>query len=57
MPIDPRDKAVKDALKEAMREWLDDMFATFGKWSLAGLLSAALVGAVYLALTGAGWHK
>jgi hypothetical protein len=55
--IDPKDDAVKTALKEAMREWLDAQFAAFGKWTLGGLLSAAIVGLVYLAMTGAGWHK
>jgi hypothetical protein len=51
------DDAVKRALKEGLREWLDDQFTTFGKWSFAGLAAAALAGLVYLALTGSGWHK
>jgi hypothetical protein len=51
------DDAVKRALKEGLREWLDDQFSAFGKWSLAGLLAAAFAGLVYLALTGQGWHK
>lgn len=55
--LDPKDEAVKAALKEGLREWLDSQFATLGKWTLGGLASAALVGIVYLALTGAGWHK
>jgi hypothetical protein len=48
---------VKDALKEGLREWLDEKFAAFGKWSLMGLGAAALAGLVYLAMAGAGWHK
>lgn len=53
--IDPNIQ--KQAVKEALREWLDDQFASFGKWTFTGLLAAAFVGLVYLALTGAGWHK
>jgi hypothetical protein len=49
--------AVKDALKEGLHEWLDEKFAAFGKWSLGGLAAAGLAGLVYLAMTGAGWHK
>lgn len=51
----PNDKEYKAALKEALQEWLDKQFALFGKWTLAGLLSAALAGAVYLAIHG--WAK
>lgn len=53
--IDP--ELQKQAVKEAIREWLNDQFAAFGKWTFYGLMSAAFVGIVYLALTGAGWHK
>lgn len=47
----------KEAIKEALQEWLDKQFALFGKWSLAGLFAAGLAGLVYLALLGQGWHK
>lgn len=53
--IDP--EIQKQAVKEALREWLNDQFASFGRWSFYGLFAAAFVGLVYLALTGAGWHK
>ena len=53
--IDPND--LKQALKEGLREWLDEKFAAFGKWSLGGLAALALAGLVYLAMVGAGWHK
>lgn len=56
-PIDPKDDAMKQALKEGLKEWLDEMFSTFGRWSLMGLGAAGLAGVVYLALIGAGWHK
>ncbi|MES2148582.1 MAG: hypothetical protein V4508_02205 [Pseudomonadota bacterium] len=55
MPIDPQQQ--KEAMKEAIREWLDDAFAEFGKWTLKGLAAAALCGLFWLALVSAGWHK
>jgi hypothetical protein len=53
--IDPN--LQKQAVKEAIKEWLDEQFAAFGKWSFMALMSAAFAGLAYLALTGAGWHK
>lgn len=47
----------KQAIKEAIREWLDEQFATLGRWTFHGLLAAAFAGAVYLALKGMGWSK
>jgi len=41
----------KALMREVLRQWLDEQFAMFGKWSLTGILSAAFIGAVYLALT------
>lgn len=48
---------MKAALREALREWLDEKYAQFGKWSLHGLLAAALGGLVWLLLTSNGWHR
>jgi hypothetical protein len=48
---------VKEALKEGMREWLDEKFAIFGKWSLAGLGAMALTALCYFILSLNGWHK
>lgn len=47
----------KEAVKEALKEWLDEAFATFGRWTFRGLLAAAFAGAVYLGLKGQGWTK
>lgn len=47
----------KDIMKEAIREWLDDAFAAFGRWTAGGLLAAAFAGCVYLALKGQGWTR
>lgn len=53
--IDP--EVQKQAVKEALREWLDAQFAQFGRWAFTSLMAAGLVGIVYLALAGAGWKK
>ena len=47
----------KEAIKEAIREWLNDQFAEFGKWTLRSLLALALGGIVYVIMIGQGWHK
>lgn len=51
--IDP--EVQKKLIKEAMKEWLNEMFADFGRYTFTGLCAAAFVGAVYLALRGQGW--
>lgn len=48
---------VKAALKEGIREWLDDKFADFGKWSMAAILASCLALVGYLILLTQGWHK
>lgn len=55
--FDPHDPAIKEALKEAITEWLNDKFIMLGKWTLGGLAAAAFAGLVYLAILGLGWHK
>jgi hypothetical protein len=55
MPLDPQNEAIKDALKEGLREWLDDQFAEFGKWTMRAAMAAALAGVVWLALISSGW--
>lgn len=51
------DEETKAALKQALKEWLDEKFTTFGKWS-AGMFGATiLVGVVYFLLWVNGWHK
>ena len=47
----------KDLMKEAIKEWMDEAFAQFGKWTAASLLVAAFVGCVYLAMAGKGWFR
>lgn len=55
MPIDPKSDAIKQALKEGLREWLDDQFAEFGKWTMRAALAALLAGIVWLSLVSSGW--
>ncbi len=51
--IDPN--VLKEAAKEALKEWLNDQFAAFGKFTFSGLMSAAFAGLVYLWLASHGW--
>jgi len=46
---------LKAAMKEAVKEWLDDQFATFGKWSLGAFLAMLVGAAVWIVLTAKGW--
>lgn len=52
---DERRKDMKQAMKEAIREFLDDKFAEFGKWSFYGICGMALVVMTVLALKFGGW--
>jgi hypothetical protein len=47
----------KEAVKEALQEWLDKQFATLGKWTLGGLMSMGFAVLVYLYLAQNGWTK
>jgi hypothetical protein len=48
---------LKAALKEALREWLDDKFAQFGRYSITAIGAAAFSALVYFILRSDGWHK
>lgn len=53
-----RDRETKAIFKEALKEWLDDQFLKFGRWSFFGLLTMAFGGIVWLYLSSQGWvHK
>jgi hypothetical protein len=45
----------KEAIKEALEEWLDKQFSKFGVWSLKGIVAIALAGLVYLWAMTHGW--
>lgn len=51
------DEEQKRIFKEAISEWLDAKFAELGKWSLAGILAAALAALAYFTLAINGWHR
>lgn len=47
----------KEVIKQALKEWLNEQFAAFGRWSLFGILSMAFSVLVYFWLAEHGWHK
>lgn len=51
------DDDLKAALKEALKEWLDEKYASFGKYSLAALGAGLLAAAVFFILSAQGWHR
>jgi hypothetical protein len=48
-------EAMKAAMKEGLKEWLDDKFASFGKWTLTSLACLVLAAFVWLILRSQGW--
>lgn len=44
----------KQLIKDAIKEWLDDQFKAFGKWSAIGIASA-LFYVLAKAVTSSGW--
>lgn len=48
---------MKQAVKEALKEWLNDKFTTFGKWSMTSLAAIALAALVYFILRMNGWQQ
>jgi hypothetical protein len=52
-----RKELIKQALREAAKEWLDERYRDVGKWSLRGILSAAFVALVYFIATHGGFVK
>lgn len=52
-----KEAEAKRIIKEAIREWLDEQFTKFGKWSAYGLLALATAVILYMTLVANGWHK
>jgi hypothetical protein len=48
---------MKLVMKESLKEWMDEKFITFGKWSLASFAAACIAGVVYFILWINGWAK
>ena len=49
-------EAIKDGVKEAHTEWLNDQFAAFGKWTFLGLGAAAFIYLLKLFGVERVWH-
>ena len=47
----------KEAVKEALKEWLDEQFARVGRWTVYGIVAAGLVALVYFILMHNGWRQ
>lgn len=48
---------VREAVKKALKEWLDEKFVEVGKWTVGGLVVALLGAAVTIILWADGWRK
>ena len=51
------EEETKQALKEALKEWLDDKFSTFGKWTATAIAAGVLGVLVYFMLISNGWQR
>mgnify|MGYP001595448182 CR=1 FL=1 len=49
--------AMRQVMKEAIRDWLDSKFSQFGKWSLGAIAALVLAALLYFILTMSGWHR
>lgn len=47
----------KQAIKEAAKEWLQEQFASFGKWTAIGIASATFYGVVKIIIVAGWWPK
>ncbi len=52
-----RKSEMKQIVKDAIREWLDEQATKFGKWSIRFIAVFALGALTYFILTSQGWHK
>lgn len=51
------DVDIKAALKEAIKEWMDDKVLLFGKWSLRTIAAGSIFALAYFILSVNGFHK
>lgn len=52
---DPLHGITKAAVKEAIKEWLDEQFVKVGKWTVHGIVAMSLAALVYFILLHNGW--
>jgi uncharacterized iron-regulated membrane protein len=61
MKLSERDEEMKAAVKEAIKEFLEekwrDVTSSFGKWALGLIAAAALAGIVYFIAWANGWRQ
>lgn len=50
-------RITKEAHKEALKEWLDEKFAQFGRWSVTTIAAMVLAALIYFMLFTNGWQK
>lgn len=48
---------LKQIVKDAIKEWLDEQAIVVGRWSIRFILMAALGALTYFILTQQGWQK
>jgi hypothetical protein len=51
-----RKKFIKEAFKEALKEYMDEKTQQFGKWSIRTLFAALVVALLYFVLAINGWQ-
>jgi hypothetical protein len=49
------ERIYKEAVREALKEWLDEKFAVVGKWTVNSVLAVGLAALVYFVLAYNGW--
>jgi len=52
---DEQKQVIKNAIKEAAKEWLEDQYREFGRWTVKGLAALAFVTLLWLILERYGW--
>jgi hypothetical protein len=52
-----RIEITKTAIREVLREWLDDRIRDVGKWSLRGMALLVFGALLYFILTHTGWQR
>lgn len=50
-----KEEEMKQVVKQAIKEWLDEKFAQFGKWSMASLAALGISALVLFILKMQGW--
>ncbi|UOF83103.1 fmrfamide related peptide family [Caudoviricetes sp.] len=57
MKKDDDKEVIKSALKDGIKEWMDEKFMRFGKWTVGALAAAIFSAMIYFMLLSQGWYK